>query len=304
MSETKMIKVSELQENLEVTRTNTYVTDLPSVGTLLNLKRLPKLPTEISLSGPQDGLKTESIQLESQGGEETSTGFTNAQDLPFDLPPGAPPLPQNVTKKTQQTQSHVKFTTTAQAPVRCIPATRRFLQDSKAGAGMTSSFPRLQTRTSDELRIAPDTLSQAIGPLFSEGVNSALVLRPHGSALSAFIAVDAVERLEVWNGFRWGPSSAMDLWNTLQRNHQIELAPSTPGTNNQPESQLFGMSRKVLRSALGAHTKEWVTIVQMEGTDAGSGAVILFSSQSLESQVKKLQENLRPDTRTGLNLAA
>ena len=309
MSETKLINLSESQDNLEVTRTTTYVTDLPSVNTLLNLKKLPKLPTEISLSGATEGGPTASVMLETDGTEtlgtspsqDIQTGFTDARDLPFDLPAGAPPLPKNATKKTQ-TQSHVKLTNSTAPPARTITAIRRMFKDSQTHGG-TASFPRLQTRTSEELRVGPDTLSQVVGPLFLDGVNSALILRPHGSALGAFLAIDAAERQELWNGFRWGSQSAVDLWNTLQKQHQLELAPNdaskTPG-----DSHLMGMSKKVLRSALGAHSREWVTIIQMEGTDAGGGAIVLFSSQSLDRKVQALRTQLRPDTASGIQFAA
>lgn len=136
----------------------------------------------------------------------------------------------------------------------------------------------------ERLKAGADPLGQGVGVLFAKGAYSALFLAitppVAGSPVPHFLAKAAIApgpgKQALWNGLRWDPKVAPDVWNQFVRSGVLELPP--PGTQTQASS-----NRNMVRAAFGVEPGEWLTIVRAGPPNSCRGLVALVSKSSILS---------------------
>lgn len=142
-----------------------------------------------------------------------------------------------------------------------------------------------------QLATGKDPLAKGLAYMVNRGVHSALFLSiqqpPPGSPVPIFDAMAAVQagdRIGVWNGLKWNPLFDAEMWNRFIKTGYVEFAP--PGTSTNLKS-----ARNVTRSAFGILSDEWLLFARIGPSDSCRGIIAMLSKKSLSADVTVAMES-------------
>jgi len=140
----------------------------------------------------------------------------------------------------------------------------------------------------DHLKSGSDPMGKALASLFEKDATSALFLAAQNKGpnntlqFSSSAAHASVERMRLWTGISWDPSTAGDIWNKFLNEGYLELAPLV----------IQSQHGKILtRSAFGLEAGEWGIIVRCGTKESCRGLILITSKKSILTEIKLIQSS-------------
>jgi hypothetical protein len=91
-------------------------------------------------------------------------------------------------------------------------------------------------------------------------------------------------RSKLWIDLRWNSAWLPDLWKNMLRMGALEVGPPAFGKINNSSG-----SRNVLRFALGAELKEWMSVFTLGNDKKPDAVIVIFSESSIQSQFEAIK---------------
>jgi hypothetical protein len=133
-----------------------------------------------------------------------------------------------------------------------------------------------------KLKASKDPMEQAILKLQSKGIGNILYLsREEGSTTPLFQAKSGVSdknKIALWTGLKWNPELTPELWPQFNRMGIVQLSPQDDSNS----------ARHMVRTAFGATSQEWLTLIRVGSAQDCRGALALFSSANIKSLVEEI----------------
>ncbi|HUP58404.1 MAG TPA: hypothetical protein VM598_13180, partial [Bdellovibrionota bacterium] len=164
-------------------------------------------------------------------------------------------------------------------PVRSAPTTSTVHASRRAKR--EEAKPPI-TWTAEMLRKGSDPLGKGLSCLLDRGATHALFLAiappAPGGKLPQFVSAASTQisrdRIALWTGLKWDPSSAPAVWSQILKGGYIELPPPGAVTN-------IGSGRNTIRAAFGMSRDEILLLIRVGPVSACRGVLAVFSEKSL-----------------------